>query len=217
MNLPFTTDQFLDVFGLYNTSVWPAQIFLLLIALVSLLFSVFKTRSSSLIISVSLSILWLWDGIVYHFIFFRPINKLANLFAALFILQAVLFLYFGVITKQLNFEYKNRIVNVAAIVLFLYALIFYPLLGIAFGHIYPRIPTFGLPCPTTIFTFGLILLVDKRINAILFIIPFIWSLIGFSAALKLGILQDIGLLASALIAFGHLFYEKSRKNQINKV
>lgn len=208
MNLPFTTDQFLDVFGLYNSSVWPAQVFLVLLALISILFSAYKIRSSSFIISLSLTMLWLWIGIVYHLIFFTTINKAAYAFAVLFVLQGLLFLFFGIIKKSLTFSFTNKIQTVLVILLFLYALIFYPLLGYSFGHSYPRFPTFGLPCPTTIFSFGLILLLEHKIKKWLIVIPVIWSLIGFTAAIKLGILQDIGLLVSAILVLLYLLFEK---------
>ena len=32
------------------------------------------------------------------------------------------------------------------------------------------------------------------------IIPFLWSVVGFSAAMTLGILEDVGLLVSAIVA-----------------
>jgi hypothetical protein len=211
MNLPFTPDQFLDVFGLYNTTVWPAQIFILLLAIVSIFFSAYRIKSSSKIISVALSIISLWIGIVYHSIFFATINKAAYAFAVLFVMQGLMFFYFGVIKNSLNFIYKSKTQTVVVIILFLYALIFYPLLGVAFGHSYPRFPTFGLPCPSTIFTFGLILLIENKIKRWLIVIPVIWSLIGFMAAIKLGILQDVGLLASAIIVVTYTYLEKNAK------
>jgi hypothetical protein len=80
-----------------------------------------------------------------------------------------------------------------------YALIAYPLIGYAIGHRYPMAPTFGVPCPTTIFTFGLILLsVRPRSRSVIFI-PAVWSTIGLSAALQLGVVEDLGLFAAAAI------------------
>jgi hypothetical protein len=75
----------------------------------------------------------------------------------------------------------------------------YPLLGYLQGHIYPAAPTFGLPCPTTIFTFGILLWTDKKLPVITLVIPFLWSLIGFSAAFSLGIREDTGLLIAGLL------------------
>jgi hypothetical protein len=78
-------------------------------------------------------------------------------------------------------------------------MVVYPLLGSAFGHAYPRSPTFGLPCPTTIFTFGLLLWTDTKLPKNVLIITFLWSLIGSSAALTLGIFEDTGLLVSGIL------------------
>ncbi len=209
MNLPFTTEQFLAIFKSYNQSVWPVQVILVLIA-IFLLFVVFKkNKNSDLIISAGLAFFWLWMGIVYHIIFFTRINPAAYLFGSLFIIQGLLFIYSRIINKRLVFSYRNNITGVLSLILFLYALIFYPLLSYYFGHTYPAAPTFGLPCPTTIFTFGLLVLLEKR-NIVIHIIPLLWSVIGFTAALKLGIYQDIGLLVAGLISLIILF----RKNGI---
>jgi hypothetical protein len=72
-------------------------------------------------------------------------------------------------------------------------------LGYLFGHVYPKSPTFGLPCPTTIFTFGLLLWTKTKFPKAVLVIPFLWSLIGFSAALTMGIHEDIGLLVAGVL------------------
>ena len=204
MNLPFTTDQFLSVFKEYNQSLWPTQVILILIALLLLYFLFREKIYSNRLISAGLALFWLWMGIVYHLIFFSQINPAAKIFGALFIIQAVLFIYYGIIKHNLEFKYKKNIIGFISIVFFLYALIFYPLLGFALGNRYPEMPTFGLPCPTTIFTFGLIMLLENRKKP-LFIIPILWSIIGFGAAIKLGIFQDIGLLIAGAASLVILF------------
>ena len=82
----------------------------------------------------------------------------------------------------------------------LYALIVYPLLGRALGHRYPYSPTFGAPCPTTIFTFGIVLLSAVPRSRIVLVIPVLWSLLGAFAALRLGMWEDAGLVISAIVA-----------------
>jgi hypothetical protein len=52
----------------------------------------------------------------------------------------------------------------------------------------------------TIFTFGLLLLTAPPLSRWLFVIPFVWSLIGGSAAILLNVAQDWFLLVSGLIA-----------------
>ena len=101
-------------------------------------------------------------GIVYHLIFFTEINKAAYLFGAVFILQGILFLIFGVFQNQLSFKFHYGIYGWLGIMLISFALVVYPVLGYIVGHTYPSSPTFGLPCPTTIFTLGLLLLTYKN-------------------------------------------------------
>ena len=203
MNFPFTREQFLDVFKDYNLNVWPMQVILLILALVMIFVSIKRNKYSDRIITFGLSFLWLWIGIGYHLMFFSRINKAAYFFAVLFIIQAILFFYYGSIKNDLEFNYMNNLKGVIVILFFLYALIVYPLLGFQLRHYYPRTPTFGLPCPTTIFTFGILLTLEKPIK-VLFTIPMLWAIIGFTAALKLGIYEDIGLLISAVLTIGSL-------------
>ena len=81
-----------------------------------------------------------------------------------------------------------------------FATLIYPAWGAFAGHSYPATPLFGVaPCPTTIFTVGVLLLGNWRAVRWLLIIPAIWSLIGGSAAILLQVPQDAGLLASLTI------------------
>jgi hypothetical protein len=164
-----------------------------------------------MVISIVLSFFWLWMGIVYHLIFFSTINKAAYFFGALFIVQGILFTVWGVFKNSLSFEYQKSTNNIAGIILLLYALIIYPVLGYNLGHAYPYSPTFGLPCPTTIFTFGLLLFTNKKIPVYLLIIPLFWSVVGFTAALTLTIYEDIGLLIAGLTTFTFLLISNREK------
>jgi hypothetical protein len=60
-----------------------------------------------------------------------------------------------------------------------------------------RIPTFGVPCPTTIFTAGLLLLSAPR-SWRLSVVPVIWSVIGGSAASLLSVGADYALPIAGL-------------------
>jgi hypothetical protein len=201
MDLPFSLTDFLNVFKDYNQSVFPLQVVFYFAAFscVYLLFT--KYKNTTKIISIVLSFFWLWMGIVYHIIFFSAINKAAYIFGGLFILQGVMFMGCGLIRKKLSFEYTKIALNNVGIILIVYALIIYPVLGTFLGHAYPYSPTFGLPCPTTIFTFGILLFTSKKMPMHLLIIPLLWSVIGFSAALNLTIYEDTGLLVAGLTAF----------------
>jgi hypothetical protein len=150
-------------------------------------------------------------GIVYHLIFFSAINKAAYIFGALFIIQGILFFIWGVFKGELSFDYRKTNYNNAGILIILYALIIYPVLGYNLGHAYPYSPTFGLPCPTTIFTFGILLFSNKKIPVYILIIPLLWSVVGFTAALTLTIYEDIGLLIAGLTTFTFLLISNREK------
>lgn len=198
MQLPFTVDQFMAVFVAYNAAIWPMQIVLNLLALVAILLC-FRAVVPSRIIAATLTVLWLWSGVVYHLMFFHEINPAAIVFAMLFIIAASIFFYEGVIKQNLHFQVsKSWSTYIGALFLF-YGLILYPLIGNALGHPYPSSPTFGVPCPTTIFTFGLLLWTRGRVKWYVYFIPLLWSLIGFMAATDLGIREDIGLLVAGVV------------------
>ena len=137
-------------------------------------------------------------GIVYHLWFFSAINKAAIVFAAFFVLQGILFFIAGVLKQQLTFRFSSNLYGIVGSVFLVYALIVYPIFG-WLGHRYPATPTFGLPCPTTIFTFGLLLWTNRRVPLYVLVIPLIWTFRGFWAAISLGMIEDLGLLVAGLI------------------
>ena len=201
MKIPFTIDQFLGVFEKYNLAVWPAQVFFVILALIAIVLAVKKSSLSDKIISLILSFFWLWIGIVYHLVYFSVINKAAYIFGILYIFQGLIFFYAGIGKAKLSFKFFLDAYGIIGILFVLYALLIYPLLGYLWGHVYPKNPTFGLPCPTTIFTFGILLWTDKIVPKYVLIIPLIWSVIGFGAALSLGVKEDFGLLIAGLLGF----------------
>ena len=199
MKLPFTIEAFLRVFEKYNTAIWPLQVFLFLLAIVGVFITLTKSRRSGQIIASILAFLWIWMGFVYHIMYFAFINRAAYIFGSLFIIEGILFIYFGFYKRNISFHFRPDIYGIAGSFLILFALIIYPVLGYFLGHKYPSAPTFGLPCPTTIFTFGILLFADNIVPIVLILIPFLWSLIGVSAAFALGIKEDIGLLISGVL------------------
>jgi len=195
--LPFTHDDFLEVFRAYNAAIWPAQIvaYALGIAAVILLVSPNPARSRAIL--AILALMWLWTAIVYHWGFFSAINRVAFLFSALFVLQGALLAWFA-FSGQLMVGLRGDVARVLAIGLIAYALLLYPVIGWLAGQRYPSVPVFGVaPCPLVIFTFGLLLL-TRPVPLILLIIPTLWSVVGGSAAFLLHVPQDWALLASGL-------------------
>jgi hypothetical protein len=214
--MPFTVEQFLDVFGKYNLAIWPRQLLFYLIVILTLILAVKKTNYSDKVISAILSFFWLWMGVVYHLLYFTQINKAAYAFGILYIIQGILFFYVGIMKNNLSFRFQSNNYTLMGSLFVIYGVGLYPILGYFLGHIYPKSPTFGLPCPTTIFTFGLLLWTEKAFPKYLLLIPFIWSVIGFSAAVSLGIREDIGVLIAGLVSsLLILFRDRSKTKEKN--
>ncbi|MDD4767905.1 MAG: DUF6064 family protein [Desulfotomaculaceae bacterium] len=197
---PFTVDQFLGVFESYNLAMWPMHLAAYALGLAAVLCVMKKRTYSDRLVNLVLGLFWIWNGVLYHITYFSSINKAAYVFGALFVLQGLLFLVTGVFKKQISYEFTPNLTSITGILFILYSMLIYPLAGYLLGHAYPFSPAFGLaPCPTTIFTFGMLLLAVKTLPRGMLLIPLIWSLIGFNAALNLGILEDTGLLAAGIV------------------
>jgi hypothetical protein len=200
MNIPFTVEQFLDVFARYNQAIWPLQVVAYALGLGAVVLAFTRPRYADRTVSGILAAFWLWTGVAYHSVFFSQINGAALVFGALFVVQAILLWYVGGLRGKLVFDPWGGAVAVVGGLAVVYALVVYPLLGAALGHGYPYAPMFGVaPCPMAIFTFGLLLWARPPVPKVLLVIPFLWSLLGFSAALSLGIREDFGLLAAGLL------------------
>ena len=214
MKTPFTAEEFFEVFKDYNQAVFPMQIVFYLLSGMAIYLAIKPAARSDKIISAVLGFIWLWMGIVYHLVFFSEINRAAPVFAALFILQGILFFMFGVFQSKLSFRFRANKYGVTGMILILFALLVYPVLGYLLGHIYPSSPTFGLPCPATIYTFGILLLTERKCPVVILIIPFLWSLIGFTAAFNFGIVEDTALLVSGLLTLVMLFIRDRKNKQV---
>ena len=205
--LPFTPEQFRSVFADYNAAIWPAQIAAYLLGGAAVALLVRKAQGADRIIAGILALMWLWTGIAYHGLWFSSINNAAWIFAVLFILQGCYLLYAGVYRRQIRFGLRPGLLTVIGGAFVAYAAMIYPAIGTAIGHGWPEMPMFGVtPCPVTIFTFGLFLLTVRPVPLRLLAIPFIWSLIGGSAAILLQVPQDWLLLASGAITVALLVF-----------
>jgi hypothetical protein len=198
MNLPFTRDQFFEVFARYNEGVMPLQLALLLLALSAFGAMVIRRRGSDRVVSAILAGLWLWMGIVYHLIYFAPVNAAAPIFAAMFLAAAALFAWAGVVRGRLVFDGDNRARRIAGHALIAYALVGYPIVSLLLGRQYPDVPTFGVPCPTTIFTMGMLAFLSRPFPRYVLVVPIAWAFIGGQAAFLLSVPEDLGLLLAGL-------------------
>ena len=107
MKLPFTTEQFLEIFRKYNTTFYPLQAMFLLLAVYIIFLLVRNKSNSGKTITTILAALWLWMGTAYHIAFFSIINKAAYIFGFLFILQGILLFIYGLV-KAPSFVFNRN-------------------------------------------------------------------------------------------------------------
>jgi hypothetical protein len=190
--MPFTDSEFLDVFAAYNQAMWPAAAALWLASLAVVVAFIRSGSHAHRAVSALLAVHWVWSATVYHAAFFARINPAAWVFASMFLLQAALFVWFGMVRRRLRFSWRRSARHMLAGGLVAYALA-YPIINTADSLAYPRMPTFGVPCPTTILTAGM-LLAAETLPGSLVIVPVLWSIIGGSAAFLFGVKADLVLL-----------------------
>ncbi len=196
----FTIDDFMSVLESYNLAIWPMQIIGYVLVILALFFTFKSTKYSQKMVLGILSVLWLFNGIVFSLLYWAPSHLFGYVFGVCCILQGLIFLY-GLIKSDLTISFTG-LTNYSwiGIIFVFYAMVGYQVFGYFLGHIYPQFFTVGLvPCPTTIFTFGIFLIISKPIPKKYYVIPFIIALGGFLAAYK-GIYEDIGLIIAGLLA-----------------
>jgi hypothetical protein len=205
-SLPFASEQFFEVFVRYNDAVWPMQLVLNGAALICIGLLFVERAWASHMISLLLAGLWLWMALAYHLAFFSAINPAAWWFGILFALGAMAFDWFGVVHDRLRFYASGGAWQVIGALLLIFALGIYPAVSYVMGHSYPAAPTFGLPCPTTVFTIGMLLFAEAPAPRAVFAVPIIWSMIGALAALWFGMLEDLSLLVSGGIGLAAVLF-----------
>ncbi len=200
MTLPFDTQQFLAVFVAFNAAIWPAQPIAYGFALVAIGALLTRHPWRERIILAILSLFWAWNGIVYQLVYFSPINPAAVGFAALFVVQASLLMWYAIWPGNLLLEIDRSWRSALGALLTVYAAVIYEVLGVIAGHGLMKGPLLGVaPCPTTIFTVGMLLMMRGRPVIRLSVIPVVWALIGSVAAVQLGVPEDFGLTVAGLV------------------
>jgi hypothetical protein len=210
--LPFTREQFLNVFADYNTAIWPAQVIAGLLGVAIVAATYRASRAGSRIVLGGLALMWLWTGVLYHGVHFARINPAARVFAIVFIVQAALMVHAAWTGPTAGPRREWDPAFWIGCALAVYAALLYPLIGSMAGHTYPAAPVFGVtPCPVTLFTLGIFLVGAWPVPRHLLVLPGLWSLVGGSAAFLLGIPQDWPLLVGGVVAVALLWRRAPRR------
>ena len=191
--LSFSLEEFLVVLESYNLDIWPLQIIAYVLILLVLFISLKPAKYSPKIILAALSFFWLFTGIVFCFIYWAPSHIFGYIFGICCTAQGLLFFY-SLFRSDITIGLPSKTIMLIGILFILYAMIGYQILGYYLDHIYPKFFAVGLvPCPTSIFTFGLFVMMNTKIPIKYVAIPFMISLGGFLAVYN-GIYEDIGLI-----------------------
>jgi hypothetical protein len=215
-SFPFTAESYLSLFETYNSTIWPAQVIAYGLGILAVLLAVRPLAAGGRIGFAVLSVFWLWNGVAYHLMHFFQINFAALGFALLFTLQGALFLAVAISGRR-SFRFRPDVFGWSGLLFCLFALAVYPLLGWLAGHGGPRAAAFGVaPAATTIFTFGMLLLLEGRAPLYVAVIPLLWSLAAGSAAvIRLGILEDASVLLAGVVGFGLLIWKRRQPSAIS--
>ncbi|NOR39164.1 MAG: hypothetical protein GQ580_06220 [Candidatus Thorarchaeota archaeon] len=206
-------DEFFDLFTSYNEMYLVVIILTYVLAIIALFMAYRKNDYSNRFISLTLTFLWLWIGLVYGILVFGPVPTVMAgieypgtwyLFGGVFVIHGIILLYFGVIKDTVSYTWKPDSRHYIGLLLILYGLVFYPLVGIFTGRVFLEYPIFGIaPCPVTLFTLGLLLWSDVRPSLPLMIIPIFWGFMGVVPVLFYEVYADIGTVLAAIITLYH--------------
>lgn len=209
--LPFTVEDLLGVFEVYNQAIWPMQLVAYALGVVAVFLAFSKNNFANRAIPGILSFLWLFSAGFFIFALV-PIYTPAYAFGVLFIFQAGIFLVCA-IKPRWSFAIKRDAYSVVGLLFIAFAMIGYPVLGYFIGHRYPQSPPFGLtPCPLSVFTFGLLLLADSRVPKWVLAIPFLYALGGI-LPVSIGVIEDLAMLVAGVAGSAMILHRDAKRGR----
>jgi hypothetical protein len=210
--LPFTADILFSSLAQYNRALWPLPVLALLLSLGAIVLTLRPVRWSGPAIGVLLAAAWLWTGIGYHFLHFARLDFAAPIYGAAFVVQGLL-LVWAVLRGRLAFRRHAGLFGWIGLALAIVA-VAWPLVDWLAGQRWQAGRVAGLaPAPTTVLTFGLLLLAKGRTPLYLAIIPLLWTLVAGATAWILSIPQDLALPVVGAGGFGLLLWKNKSSGQ----
>lgn len=207
-------NELLELFTRYNEDLWPVHLvaYAAGVATIALLFARRRDRADRVIAGL-LAALWLWLGVVFHGLYATDVDVvLGTAYAVMFVLQAYLLFRHGVLRGELAFRPRAGLTGAVGWAAVAYAVIVYPVIGAVLGHGWPESPLLGMaPCPTTILTFGLLLLATPPVPRRLLVVPFAWAVLAPPAAMARGVYEDAGLLIAGILTVALVLVRDRRR------
>ena len=206
-------EHFFQRMAEYNNAIWPAQLISYALAVVLIIHSIKQWKVSNEINTTIIAIIWIWNGAVTEMLFFSKFQTQYYVWGILWILQGIFFIIIG-FKHTFNYKIQKNWYSYAGILFILYALVVYPLIGSFLGHGFPRGPIFGVaPCPVCVFTFGVLLFVDKKIPISVLLFPLLWAILSLYPIIMMGIIADVGEIVVAVIGFTLIVIRNRRYKQ----
>ncbi|MDD5564580.1 MAG: DUF6064 family protein [Thermoanaerobaculaceae bacterium] len=211
MPAPSALERFLRLMETYNDAVWPLQLVAYALAITAVLLALKGSRRSSQAVLVIVALFWLWVGLVFNGMYLGAITRGAVVAAVVFVLQGVVLVRAAFSAGGLGFRARADAYGITGGALVLYATLGYPAVEYLLGRGFPRSLPFGLvPCPTTVFTLGVLLWSTTRVPRHVLAIPFLYSLGGVGPVSN-GIVEDAGLVVAGVVSTGMILYRDHRQ------
>ena len=195
MTPPFTPDEFFDVFAAYNERLWPFALALWLLTACAVVMLAAR-RVRPWFIPALLALHWTWSGLAYHAAFFSDQPGCLAVHRALPVRGRAV----ALVRRRASpvSVVGQSILPAPAFMGADCVRAVVPGDRAGGRACVPRLPTFGVPCPTTILTIGFLLAADRVMPRRVTVIPLVWAVGGGSAALLFGVRADLMLLAAGI-------------------
>lgn len=195
-------DIFWSTISLYNSATWIYQLIITLIGIVlTLLLLRRPDRWVKIAMKVFLILVYLWIAIVYYHIYCaaRSYNIIMSIYWGFLAAAWIWDLARG----YTQFEYNRKYAGLATLLLLMPFL--YPLLSWLRGLSFPEITSPIMPCSVVVFTFGLLLMMSRKVNLFIILLLSRWAMIGLSKTYFFNIPEDFLLVATTIPAL-YLFF-----------
>lgn len=195
-------DIFWSTISLYNSATWIYQLIITLIGIVlTLLLLRRPDRWVKIAMKVFLILVYLWIAIVYYHIYCaaRSYNIIMSIYWGFLAAAWIWDLARG----YTQFEYNRKYAGLATLLLLMPFL--YPLLSWSRGLSFPEITSPIMPCSVVVFTFGLLLMMSRKVNLFIILLLSHWAMIGLSKTYFFNIPEDFLLVATTIPAL-YLFF-----------
>ncbi|CCQ73431.1 DUF6064 family protein [Magnetospira sp. QH-2] len=198
--VPYTVEVLVSLFGRYNETLWPAGVVAPIIA-VLLTGLLYKGGLRGLrMMLVGLAVGWAVTGGAFHWLWMSELSWGGVWIGALFLVQSAILLWVAVTLSARSTAPVHTWQSVAGWIVILLGALGYSLAA-AWGPFgWAAMPIVGVaPLPTTLLTFGVLVLHSPRLGVIPGVLPSLWAVFTAMEAWSLPLYPDLLLPAGALL------------------